>query len=470
MTQAVNHIISVLSDMQKESMEYSNLQRLEHKKKYGQFFTDFHIAEYMSSLFHFVKKKECSILDCGAGNGILTVSLLNKLIDNGYTLINLTLFEIDNEIITILKKNILNIVNRHKNISIKFTIINQNFILYQHKNKYDFIISNPPYFKLRKDSKEAQNMDYVVYGQPNIYMLFMAKSAELLNDNGEMVFITPRSFTSGKYFSKLRTYLLDMVSISNIHIFHSRKTHFKNESILQEMIITKMTKKEVNEIIISTSEDSYFIDYKTLKISKKYLINNNENVIRIPSTKEDIDLLDEFFKIEDTFSSLGYKISTGKVVVFRNREFLSFEKQDNSVPMLWAKHFKGESLHYPIDINKEQYFIQSKESKNLLIPCENYIVIKRFSSKEQKRRINLGYIFKKDINSDYLGLENHLNYIYKLNTNLSTNEMKNLGTYLSSAVVDKYFRIINGNTQVNASDILNLPIPKDFIKEIGCQI
>lgn len=460
MTKAINPIISVLSDMQKESINYSNLQQLEHKKNYGQFFTDFHIAEYMSSLFHFVKKKECSILDCGAGNGILTVSLLNKLINNGCTLINLTLFEIDNEVIPMLKKNILNTVNRHKDISIKFTIINKNFILYQHTKKYDFIISNPPYFKLSKQSKEAQHMDYVVHGQPNIYMLFMAKSAELLNDNGEMVFITPRSFTSGKYFSKFRTYLLDIVSISNIHIFNSRKKHFKNESILQETIITKMTKKEVNETIISTSEDSYFIDHTTLEISKKYLIDDNQSIIRIPSTKEDIDLLDEFFKMEDTFSSLGYKISTGKVVVFRNREFLNTKKQDNSVPMLWMNHFKGESLHYPIDINKEQYLIQSKDSMKLLIPRENYIVIKRFSSKEQKRRINLGYIFKKDIDCDYLGLENHLNYIYKLNKNLSINEMKKLGKYLSSEMVDKYFRIINGNTQVNVSDILHLPIPK----------
>ena len=463
MTQAVNPIISVLSDMQKESIEYSNLQQLEHKKNYGQFFTDFHIAEYMSSLFNSVKKNECSILDCGAGNGILAVSLLNKLIKNGYTSINLTLFEIDNEVIPMLKKNILNVVDMHKDISIKFTIINENFILYQHTNKYDFIISNPPYFKLRKNSEEAQRMDYIVHGQPNIYMLFMAKSAELLNDNGEMVFITPRSFTSGIYFSKFRKYLMDTVSISNIHIFNSRKKHFKNENILQETIITKMTKKEVNETIISTSEDSYFIDYKTLKISKKYLIDDTQNIIRIPSTKEDIDLLDEFFKMEDTFSSLGYKISTGKVVVFRNKEFLHTEKQDNFLPMLWMNHFKGESLNYPIDTNKQQYIIQSKDSMKLLIPCENYIVVKRFSSKEQKRRINLGYIFKKDIDCDYLGLENHLNYIYKTNTNLSINEMKKLGKYLSSEMVDKYFRIMNGNTQVNASDILHLPIPKKIL-------
>ncbi len=462
MTKIVNDLIPLLANIQSEGVEYSHLKQSQHKKDYGQFFTDAHIAEFMSNLFSIDTTKELKVLDCGAGNGMLSVALLSTLIKKGATSISLNLFEVDEEVIPMLQNNLQNLVDLYKNISISFNIINENFILFDHTEKYDCVISNPPYYKLNKNSVEAEHMDYVVHGQPNIYMLFMAKSAELLKDNGEMVFITPRSFTSGLYFKRFRAYLLENVSIANIHNFHSRKKHFKNESILQETIITKMVKTPCDTTTITTSEDSHFTDLETLEVSRKYLIDTNENIIRLPSSKEDLELLDTFFSMQDTFSSMGYKISTGKVVIFRSREFLSMAEEKSSVPMLYMNHFKDGTLHFPIEFNKAQYIACNEKSMRLLIPCDNYIVVKRFSSKEQKKRINIGYIFKKDIDCEYLGLENHLNYVYKANGSFSISELKKLGEYLSSEMVDRYFRLVNGNTQVNASEIASLPIPKDF--------
>lgn len=462
MTKIVNDPISLLSDIQSEGIKYSHLRQSKHKKDFGQFFTDAHIAEFMSNLFSVDTTKELKVLDCGAGNGMLSVALLNTLIERGATSIILDLFEIDEDVIPMLQNNLQNLANSHTNISISFNIINENFILFDHTEKYDCVISNPPYFKLNKHSVEAMHMDYVVHGQPNIYMLFMAKSAELLKDNGEMIFITPRSFTSGLYFKRFRAYLLENVSIVNIHNFHSRKKHFKNESILQETIITKMVKAPCNTTTITTSEDSHFTDLETLEVSRKYLIDTNENIIRLPSSKEDLEILDIFFNMQNTFSSMGYKISTGKVVIFRSREFLSVIEVEGFVPMLYMNHFKDNTLYFPIESNKAQYIACNEKSMKLLIPCDNYIVVKRFSSKEQKKRINIGYIFKKDIDCEYLGLENHLNYVYKAGGSFSISELKKLGEYLSSDMVDRYFRIINGNTQVNASEITSLPIPKIF--------
>lgn len=74
-------------------------------------------------------------------------------------------------------------------------------------------------YEVRKDSVEATAMKTYVYGQPNLYGLFMAKAIELLCDNGQYIFITPRSWTSGKYFTKVRNFLQKELNIKEIDLF-----------------------------------------------------------------------------------------------------------------------------------------------------------------------------------------------------------------------------------------------------------
>lgn len=457
-----------LEVLQKQSVLYNEQKSSEHKKKLGQFFTDINIAKFMASLITINSKQESiNILDCGAGNGILSISLLHKidtfnLIKN----INLHLYEIDQDIINSLTNNIKKLQNNLKNINLTFFIHQNNFILKNINEKFDFIISNPPYFKLNKASDEAVKMDYVVYGQPNIYMLFMAKSIELLKDTGEMIFITPRSFTSGNYFKAFRCFFLSNAHFEQIHIFNTRTKHFKSESILQETIITKIVKKQIDKVIISSSEDSSFSDYNEMKVENKIIIDADELecVIKLPLDQYDVDILKTFHRSTQTLKSLGYIVSTGKVVTFRSKELITNEHTKNTVPLIWMNNFKNKQLVHPLEFGKEQYI--SAANKSLLIDKSNYIIIKRFSSKEQKKRINIGYIFKDNIEYTQIGLENHLNYLYRKDDEMSKKELMILGNFLDSELTDKYFRISNGNTQVNATELMNLPIPDDIYKEL----
>jgi len=464
--------IDFLKIIEKESAEYSTLSNTLLKKELGQFFTDSSVAKYMSNLFDFNISidKKIELLDCGAGHGILSIALLYRLVVKGYRNIDLTLYEIDENVVETLENNLNFFAKKHTKLKLSYKIIKKNFILDEHNKKFDYIISNPPYFKINKNDKEAQLMEYVVHGQPNIYMLFMAKSNELLKENGEMVFITPRSFTSGNYFKKFREYLLNAVSLTHIHTFQSRKKHFKNENILQETVITKYTKAKNSTLIITSSEASSFDNITTLSVNRELVIEKNRMIIGIPTSKEELNLLKVFSRAKLTLKDMGYKISTGKVVPFRAKEFIETERTlKNHVPLLWMQNFKKEQVIFPLKSKKEQYIEQRKETGNLLIPKNNYLIIKRFSSKEQHRRVNIGYIFKDDFSDNYLGLENHLNYLYRKDRDLKKEEMQELGLFLTSKEVDQYFRIFNGNTQVNATDILTLPVPISLYKGYKCQ-
>lgn len=74
--------------------------------------------------------------------------------------------------------------------------------------KYDLVIGNPPYLRVMRDNPAALAMPAVVHGAPNLYFLFASMSLFNLKQESEMVYIIPRSWTSGAYFTAFRQYLL----------------------------------------------------------------------------------------------------------------------------------------------------------------------------------------------------------------------------------------------------------------------
>jgi adenine-specific DNA-methyltransferase len=67
-----------------------------------------------------------------------------------------------------------------------------------------------------------------------------------------------------------------------------------------------------------------------------------------------------------------------------------------------------------------------------------------------------------------IGLENHLNYIHRPKGKLAHAEALGLAALLNSALVDRFFRISNGNTQVSAVELRNLPLPSaERMRTIG---
>ena len=67
----------------------------------------------------------------------------------------------------------------------------------------------------------------------------MAVSASLLKTDGELVFITPRSYTAGPYFRLFREKFFSTVKPEAFHLFGSRTEAFGRDEILQEHLILK---------------------------------------------------------------------------------------------------------------------------------------------------------------------------------------------------------------------------------------
>lgn len=474
---------------------YAKSVNQEHKKSNGQFFTPVEIAGLMGT-FTENDTGTIRILDPGCGTAILTCALLEVLADKNKNIkkVDLVVYETDSELIPYTKKSLdyLQEWLEQQKISFQFTLHTNDFILENADcltdngnlfstapDPFDIIISNPPYFKLPIDDTRAIAAKAVVNGHPNIYAIFMAISARLLKENGELIFITPRSYASGSYFKLFREYFFKIIEIDNVHLFVSRKDTFNRDKVLQETVIIKGTRKEKTNpehyVIVSSSQglkDIETPETKSFKLKELIDLSSNERILYLPTNDFDESILTVFKKWSGNLNKYNIQISTGPVVAFRSREYIQENFENGSVflaPLFWLHNVKQMVLEWPIlKPEKGQYVRIENESKAILIPNKNYILLRRFSTKDDKSRLIAAPYFCNFIKSDYIGVENKVNYIYRPKGHLDRNEVVGLCALLNSTLFDSYFRIFNGNVNVSATELREIPLPPlETIKEIG---
>lgn len=472
---------------------YSSSVDVQHKKENGQFFTPIEIAAFMASFSefsgHFVR-----ILDPGCGSGILSCSLLERLVDSCPNLesVKLVAYETDAQLIPIANHTLSYLTKwlRARGVECKFILHAEDFIKHNRNSfregdlfsetaeQFDIIISNPPYFKLPITDERAQIGKVVIDGHPNIYAIFMALSARLLKNGGELIFITPRSYAAGRYFRSFREYFFGLVDLERAHLFVSRKDTFQRDKVLQETVIIKASAQGERGTSVEVTSSSGLKDLgnPSRKIFSKDMIidlRSREKILYLPTTDYEEELLMVFRNWKGNFSTYNIKVSTGPVVAFRALEFLSEKPAEGddkyTVPLFWLHNVNQMFLQWPIDRpGKEQYLKVDEISRSLVIENKNYVFLRRFSSKDDKNRLIAAPYFSNHIKFDSIGVENKLNYIYRPGGHLSRSEVVGICGLLNSKVFDDYFRIFNGNVNVSASELKNMPLPPlAEIQEIG---
>ncbi len=350
--------------------DYSASVTKSHKKQNGQFFTPTAIARFMGGLAGSPKER-VRILDPGCGTAILTCALVEKLTGGAENLraIDVTAYETDQEILPYTERafEYLKAWLKSRSIELVYKIISKDFILENarvfedghtislfdrpQQEQFDYIISNPPYFKLSKED--------------------------------------PRTKVSGS--------------------------------------------------------------------------GAEEDVINI------------FRNWNHRLRDYGIEISTGPVVAFRARKFIRERFENGEVvlaPLYWLHNVIKMSIEWPVHkIGKGQYIEICDASEPVLIPNRNYVLLRRFSAKDDKSRLIAAPYFVNPNEPDYIGVENKLNYIYRPKGELERSEAVGLAALLNSKLFDTYFRTFNGNVNVSATELREIPLPPlETIKEIGNRI
>lgn len=457
-----------------------NLGR-EKQKEISHFSTPNNVAEYMAN--RLVQRAtdnidNYKILDPGAGTGTLGIIVILKLIKRypnaSFCLIA---YENDHIIANLLYKNLQLLSDwlLERSYDFSFEVRTDDYILednellqnsaFKHEKNYDLIIANPPYKKVIKSSPYVETMPFIVYGAPNKYSFFLAKSVIELKQNATMVYIVPRSWMSGKYFEKFRQFILKLGSITELHSFDNRNNIFGKSKVLQELVIIVFTKKQSNIIDYYHHEsiDNLGTDSKIRTTSDTVIVGPEKKVYSI-TKQEQLEVIDLFRSFKTKLSDTGLKMHTGLTVCFRNKNNLRNSPDKDNVPIFYSKNLSS----YEVNLNKEVEQYITIENSGLLQKNKNYLFIKRFSTKEESRRIQLSF-YNSDKFKKYsmISTDNKLNFVSSENEEL----LKGAFIIMASTKFDEYYRLLNGNTQVNSSEINEMFFPpKEFIKCLSRKI
>ena len=473
---------------------YAEASIQKDKKNKGQFFTPLVISEFMGRQANPSEKKEVSILDPGCGLAILSCALIEYLVEvSSPVRINLTLYETDKKIIpfTLDVLYYLKAWCETRKVQIDYHLNETDFVLDRcecldgadtifgdmfGQERFDYVTSNPPYFKLAKDDIHTRSCASIVDGQTNIYALFMAICAKLLAEDGQMIFITPRSFASGRYFQSFRNFLFQHVSIELIHLFNTRKDTFAKDEVLQELVIMRMIPSgNGGRITVSYSQGISDLDHPYQKVyaaSEIVDVSSEEKVVYLPVDRRDEAILSLFRSWDGNMEKYGIKISTGPVVAFRAYDFIVNEPGDDTVPLYWLHNVVKMLCDHPVQKkDKGQYIKVAPETKSALLPNKNYVLLRRFSSKDDNSRLVAAPYFGNMAQHEFVGIENKLNYIYRPKGHLRRDEVMGITALLDSEMFDAWFRTFNGNINVSATELRMMPLPPiETIREIGKKI
>ena len=184
--------------------------------------------------------------------------------------------------------------------AVNVSILKQDYLKFvPSETKYDLIIGNPPFYVMKKESVDKTYYPYFD-GRPNIFILFIIKSLELLNDNGILSFILPKNFLNCLYYDKTRNYIAKNFQILNIVERNDKFIDTQQETII--LIVRKpLIKSEINNTKYILSIHSYTIFV---------LENNMSNIVKL-------------YENSKTLYNIGFTVSVGNGVWNQCKDILT---------------------------------------------------------------------------------------------------------------------------------------------------
>lgn len=450
---------------------------LEKKSILGQFMTPAPVARFMASLFPPSNLPQARLLDAGAGVGALTGAFLERWSSNGFGFgaVDVRAYEID----PTLRSHLSNTLESYASkLAVTSEVVDIDFIeagaaeVIRHARPFTHAILNPPYKKISTGTQHRLDLRRAGIETVNLYTAFVALAIGMLVPGGWIVAIIPRSFCNGPYYRPFRKFVTERAAIRRMHLFESRTQAFKDDNVLQENVIIMLERDgRQGPVAVSTSTDHTFTDMFVTEHSFDRIVfpDDSERFIHVP-TSGDQGALETSRSVRSSLADIGVAVSTGPVVDFRLRHQILPMPAVGTVPLLYPQHFSSAGTEWPKpDGKKSNAILRNDVTEKWLYPNGHYCVVRRFSSKEERRRIVASVVNPSAFgDATMLGFENHLNVFHEKKRGLPRALAAGLTAFLNTTAVDEAFRRFNGHTQVNATDLKQMKYPsRAVLLELG---
>jgi adenine-specific DNA-methyltransferase len=437
------------------------------RTKLGQFFTPAPAAMLIASLADLPTGGSLRVLDAGAGVGSLTAALVARAAREAPDLkMHLTAFEVDTAVNGDLAATLADCAATHP-VTVDqraedFLAWGAEQLRTAAESAFDLAILNPPYRKIRADSAERALLDPTGVHTTNLYTAFVLLALRSLAPGGQLIAITPRSFANGTYFKRFRQELLSTAALRNLHVFDKRNVVFADSEVLQENVIFRVVVGAQPAAVRISTSHGYTDAPVTHDVPYAQVVypTDPQSFIHITPDVTGLALAERMAALPASLAQLGLTVSTGRVVDFRTRENLRGEHGAGTVPLLYPGHLAGGRIAWPMPAGKKPNALADNDkTAPLLLPAGAYVLVKRFSAKEEPRRVSAALLLPDDLPGSTLAIENHLNVFHVLHAGVDPVVAAGLTAYLNSAPVDQFVRLFSGHTQINAGDLRSLRYP-----------
>jgi adenine-specific DNA-methyltransferase len=446
----------------------------------GQFLTPAPVASFMASLLDLTPgPREARLLDPGAGAGSLAAATIDRWVESGQAgTLHVTAVEVDE----VVRANLLEVMSHSAEAGVSVEVVPEDFVAWGSARAglgmeaatfvpFDFCIMNPPYRKIAARSVVRQTLQHVGVEVPNLYAAFVALGIRLLAPGGQLVAITPRSFANGPYFRDFRRDLLSKSALKQIHVFDRRDLAFADDDVLQENVIILAVRDGPVGRVKITSSASVDAEVVTREVDQDDVVRPGDpnRFIHLVIDGSGDALAARMSNLPCSPGDLGLTVSTGKVVDFRTKGNLHAEAEDGDAPLIYPNHFDRGRIRWPQQGGRKPNGLAvNEDTKSLLLPNGCYVLVKRFSAKEETRRIVAAVVEANDLPGRWLAFENHLNVFHESQQPVERSVAIGLATFLNSTFADDFFRQWSGHTQVNATDLRSMRYPDlDALRTLG---
>lgn len=455
----------------------------------GRLFTKRDTARLMASMFDIDPKKTAfTILDPGAGTGILSAALIEEICKKAKFCkqIILTCFETNPEFADMLEDNLERIrkkVRHDYDVKLFSTVYRENYIV-DSKNHYtvtffdtvedtyDFIISNPPTHLYEKDSEEALGAGGVTQLKIGAPFLFMKMAAKHLEKGGQLVMILPTIFASASQLTPLRQEIASKLSLTKMHLFVGRQKNEKRAVPLKKSFIVSYEYADKrSNVEITTSFDNGVDITRLSPAPYDFIVNTHNGSLTLPKNLEEAKIVKYFSEFPETLTTLGLKMHTGLIVDSKCEGLLFTEPIKSAVPLIRPQAMKNGTIDFPQPI-KRQYI--APVSPSLIQKNKNLIIIKRIPAKSDDRFLNPAIYLASQLPSyRYISTHNKINFIdtEDRNSEMCARFAFGLFALLNSTIYDRYISIVTKSKQINSKEMRDLPLPpRNIIENIGMRL
>ena len=455
----------------------------------GRIFTKKDTARLMASMLNIDEKKTAfTVLDPGAGTGILSAAVVEEICRRAPLCkqIFLSCYEICEDFIPALEDNLERIRKkcRHDyNVKLYVSVYNENYIV-DAKNhytvtffdtvedKYDIIISNPPTELIEKGSDEAECAGGVTQLKISAAFLFARTASRHLEEGGQLVIVLPTTYATASQITSLRREMAEKLAVNKIHLFVGKQKNENRAIPLKKNFVIAYTKSDKPEnVLITTSTDSGKNVTELPELSYGFVVDSETGVLTLPKSVEETKIVKYISTFPETLTSLGLKMSTGLIVDSKCEGLLFTEPIKSSVPLLRAATIKGGAVEFPQPI-KRQYI--APISPSLIQKNKNLIIIKRIPAKSDARFVNSAIYMASQLPAyKYISTHNKINFIdtKSKNDEMSARLAFGLFALLNSTVYDRFISIVSKSKQINSKEMRSLPLPpRNIIENIGMRL